>query len=314
MDAERNFQVVGLATAVHAVVVSPTAEIVIDGAVPGQIALGRGGMICNTLAVAAGLGVRVGGIIASGQDQVGARMRGIVEEAGITASYVPTLRTPVTVTIAAGATRSSIMGVEGEREADLDPDAVTGAWRLLGAKPAWVLLTLPALDSPAGARFIELGREAGSAVAVTLSSAGHVNERACRLPQLLDGVDLVFGNADEATALRLAGAQPSLLIATNGAAGATITTRVDDLAVPAGVADVVDTTGAGDSFAAGVLATLDPSVLAAPDLAAIVRSVRIGHQAAAVIIGLLGAEPGQTGRARLTGITAGLYLAHSDES
>jgi hypothetical protein len=64
----------------------------------------------------------------------------IVEEAGIIASYVPTRRTPVTVTISAGGARSSIRGGEGEREADLDPDAITDAWDLLGANSVCPIL------------------------------------------------------------------------------------------------------------------------------------------------------------------------------
>jgi ribokinase len=302
VNTTRNFQLVGLGTAVHAVVVRPATEIVVDGAVPGHIAVGRGGMICNTLAVAAGLGVPVGGIIANGADPAGVLIRTVVEEAGVVAAYVPTLQTPTTVTIAVNGTRSSVMGVEGGREADLEPGAVADAWGRLGARPAWVMLTLPALDSPAGIRFVELAREVGAAVAVTLSSAGHVSERAGRLERLLAGVDLVFGNTDEVAALRGAEVRASLLITTDGARGATISTGAEERVVPSAPAEVVDTTGAGDAFAGGVLATLDPAALEPLDLDAVVRAVQTGHRAAAVIIGMLGAEPGQVGRERLAGI------------
>jgi ribokinase len=255
-------------------------------------------MICNTLAVAAGLGVPVGGIIASGDDPVGGLMRGIVEEAGAAASYITTRRTPVTVTITDGAARSSIMGVEGEREADLDTDAVTNAWARLDARPSWVMLTLPALDSPAGQRFVELARETGAAVAITLSTAEHVKERTNYLTRLFEDVDLVFGNADEVAALYASGTRPSLLITTDGARGATISAGTEEQVVPTEISEVVDTTGAGDSFAGGVLATLDPAALEPVNLDAVVRAVQTGHRAAAVIIGILGAEPGPVGRGR----------------
>jgi ribokinase len=302
----RHCQLVGLGTAVNAVVVRPTLAIVIDGAVAGEIAVGRGGMICNTLAVAAALGARTCGIVASGDDHSGALMRTIVDEAGVVAEFVSTRRTPVTVTIAADATRSSIMGVDGEREADLEADAVTDAWGRLGAQPSWAMLTLPALDSPAGARFVELARAAGAAVAVTLSSVGHVQERSTRLDVLLGAIDLVFGNGDEVSALNAACVSLPLLIATEGGRGATIFAASQTHVVPAAAAEVIDTTGAGDAFAGGVLATLDPVDIAPLNLAAIEHAVRTGHQAAAVVINLLGAEPGPVGRARLSAIPARL--------
>jgi sugar/nucleoside kinase (ribokinase family) len=72
---------------------------------------------------------------------------------------------------------------------------------------------------------------------------------------------------------------------------------------------VVDATGAGDAFAAGLLTALDPKC-ATPlaDLDAVEKAVRAGHRAAAVVVGLLGAEPGAAGRKRLSklGAEAGL--------
>jgi sugar/nucleoside kinase (ribokinase family) len=181
MRAPDNYQLVGLATAVSAVVVRPGEKIVIDGAVSGDVFVGRGGMVCNTLAVASALGARVGGVIASGSDTAGAAARETVAREGIMASFITTPRTPVTVTLVEDATRSSIMGTDGAREADLDPEAIEAAWDALDARPLWVLLTLPALDSPAGTRFISLAHRTGAKVALTLSSAGHVRARASRL-------------------------------------------------------------------------------------------------------------------------------------
>lgn len=295
MKQSPEYQLVGLATAVSAVVARVAGDIVIDGAVPGEVRAGRGGMVCNTLAVAAALGARVGGVIASGNDPAGAALREVVAEEGIDASFVTTARTPTTVTLAVGATRSSIMGVDGEREQHLDPADVTAAWRDLDARPAWVLLTLPALDSPAGEAFTALARDAGAAVAVTLSSAGHVSERTPRLSELLSRANLVFGNADEVAAMTAAGAAPDLVLATDGGSGATVIrrgTRVTHVPLPNSAA-LVDTTGAGDSFAAGVLAVLDPARGSVDELR---TAVLLGHRAAGVMIGRLGAQPGIEGR------------------
>jgi sugar/nucleoside kinase (ribokinase family) len=253
-------------------------------------------MICNTLAVAAALGVHAAGIVANGADEAGTLMRTIIEEAGITAAYITTRQTPTTVTIVTGAQRSHIMGVGGEREADLDPEAVEDAWNSLQGQSAWAVLTLPALDSPAGQRFVQLARQGRSSIAVTLSSAGHVTERTERLGSLLLGVDLVVGNTDEKAALDAARVRVPLLIATDGERGATIHLGDVSSIAPAAPAVVVDTTGAGDAFAAGLLTTLDPADPAGPAaLDAISRAVRAGHQAAAAIVGVMGAEPGPNG-------------------
>jgi ribokinase len=291
------YQIIGLATAVHAVVARTGEALPPDGAVSGQVAVGPGGMICNTLSVAAALGAPAAGIIASGSDAAGEHVRSIIAGTGITAAYITTRQTPTTVTITTGGLRSSVMGVAGEREADLDPEAVEDAWSRLQGRSAWAVLTRPALDSPAGQRFVQLARQGGSSIAVTLSSAGHVTERAQRLSRLLLSADLVVGNADEKVALGAAGVRVPLLIATDGERGATIHLGEESSTVPAAPAAVVDTTGAGDAFAAGLLTALDPPDLTCPD--AITRAVRAGHQAAAVIVGLLGAEPGAEGRQRL---------------
>ncbi len=296
MEPLKECQVVGLGTAVRAVIVRPTEPLVLDGAVSGSVVVGRGGMVCNTLAVAAALGARVGGVIASGSDEAGTAARAALAADGVATSFITTERTPVTVTLAEGLHRTSIMGEAGAREPDLDPAAVEAAWEALALRPAWVLLTLPALDSAAGRRFVELARKAGAAVAVTLSSSGHVRARASGLQDLLSGVDLVFGNTDEHAELQTAGAAASLMIATDGPHGATVLCQgAETVKVPIRArVDVVDTTGAGDAFAGGVLSTLQPVSLATADLK---HAIEVGHSSAGVIVAKMGAEPGDSHQA-----------------
>ena len=296
MEPLKECQVVGLGTAVRAVIVRPNEALVLDGAVSGSIVVGRGGMVCNTLAVAAALGARVGGVIASGADEAGVAARAALAADGVAASFITTEHTPVTVTLAEGLHRTSIMGETGARESDLDPGDVEAAWEALALRPAWVLLTLPALDSAAGRRFVELARKNGAAVAVTLSSSGHVQVRASGLQELLSGVDLVFGNADEHAELQAAGAAAPLMLATDGPHGATVLWQgVESVKVPIRVrVDVVDTTGAGDAFAGGVLSTLQPGSLATADLES---AIEVGQSAAGVIVAKLGAEPGESRQA-----------------
>jgi sugar/nucleoside kinase (ribokinase family) len=108
-------------------------------------------------------------------------------------------------------------------------------------------------------------------------------------------VDVLFANEDEALLLAnatdldgaLAKLSPlvSTLIVTRGAAGALGIERGNRIEIPAApVGKVVDTTGAGDLFAAGFLAA---RCRARP----LERCLQAGAQAAAEIISHFGARP-----------------------
>lgn len=298
------YHLIGLGTAVCAVVARCHSPLEPDRATDGTISIGRGGMICNTLAVAAACGAEVCGIIANGDDEHGRQLRETIAQEGVHAAYITTKHTPVTVTISDKATRSSIMGVDGERERDLEPGAINRSWHTLDIEPVWAVLTLVALDSSAGQSFVRHARDKGAHIAVTLSSAGHVRQRAGRLGELLGGIDLVFGNSDETRAVdENIDIIPAVLLETCGENGAVIRREWEHTLVPLrSHVDVIDTTGAGDAFAGGVLATLMPEQLG--DTNALSKAVRIGHQAAAAVISQLGTTIHPETRDLLAHITA----------
>jgi sugar/nucleoside kinase (ribokinase family) len=69
--------------------------------------------------------------------------------------------------------------------------------------------------------------------------------------------------------------------------------------------DVVDTTGAGDAFAGGVLSTLRPGSRTTADLE---HAIKVGHSAAGVIVAKMGAEPGDSRQSlREVGLCTGLH-------
>jgi sugar/nucleoside kinase (ribokinase family) len=115
------------------------------------------------------------------------------------------------------------------------------------------------------------------------------------LELLLDDVDILLGNEEEVTmlfgsgstelALEAAEETGLLVVMTRGARGAVVLTAKGPVEVPAAAVErVVDTTGAGDLFAAGLLFGLTHGM--GP-----VESTRLGGLCAAEVISHTGARP-----------------------
>ena len=131
---------------------------------------------------------------------------------------------------------------------------------------------------PLALELVAEARRRGAGVSIDPSSLGFV-EAAGRETVLawLSGADLVFPNEDEQGFLRLEG---DGVVLTRGAEGATFAGRT----VAALEADVVDTVGAGDAFAAGFLSRWVDARDADSSLAA-------GVAAAAGCVSVRGARP-----------------------
>ncbi len=146
-------------------------------------------------------------------------------------------------------------------------------------------------------RAAQIAHEAGGTVAFTLSESLCIPGRKEGVMGMIDGgmVDLLFANEDEAMllsgtsdldgALRVLTPKVATLIVTRGAAGALAIEGGQRIEVPAApVEKVVDTTGAGDLFAAGFLAA---RCRARP----MQRCLEAGALAAAEVISHFGARP-----------------------
>ncbi len=143
---------------------------------------------------------------------------------------------------------------------------------------------------------VELAHFGEAAVALSLSDPFCVRHHQSEFLDLLTGdVDLLFANEEEATLLfgarnlddALAALEETGVLAavTRGAEGCVVVTAAGPVAVPAAPVDrVVDTTGAGDLFAAGFLHGithgLDP-----------VDAARLGGLCAAEVVSHVGARP-----------------------
>jgi sugar/nucleoside kinase (ribokinase family) len=258
-----------------------------------------GGSVANTVVGVAALGGRAGFVGCTGDDELGRVFRedlaaaGVVLGDGAPRAGGATGRCLVLVTPDGQRTMATFLGVATDlRPEDLDP--------VLLQRAAVVYLEGYLLDVPRAAGLLEravaLAHEGEAAVALGLSDPLLVARHRDRLLGLLEAgsVDVVVGNAEEARALAGSRGQEAALgfleelgvlgAVTLGGEGAVVVAPEDRYRVPARAVPVVDTTGAGDLFAAGFLYGLARG--AGPGDAA-----RLGTAAAATVLGHLGGRP-----------------------
>jgi sugar/nucleoside kinase (ribokinase family) len=176
---------------------------------------------------------------------------------------------------------------------DVNPDTVRASSIVYLEGYLWD----PPAAKEAFRKAVKIAHEAGNQVALTLSDAFCVDRyRDEFLGLMRDGsLDILFANihelqslygtSDANSALAALREENVLGVITRSAEGALVVSRDGTRAVPAfPVERVVDTTGAGDLFAAGFLAGLTRNL----DLT---DCARLGGLAAAEIISHLGARP-----------------------
>jgi sugar/nucleoside kinase (ribokinase family) len=250
-----------------------------------QIRLGGGGQAANFCAWAASLGERSRLITRVGDDAAG---RLLVAELSVSGVDVLAVRSSeptgvVIVLVEAGGERTFARqrGASTGLRADDLRDSWLGGLRLLHV-PAYALFREPLAS--AARRAVELVRGHGALVSVDLSSAtglreyggANVAEDLLRLAP-----DLLFATEDELAEVRLPpGRLARLVVVKLGARGC----RVLGRRVPAPLVDEVDTTGAGDAFAAAFCAAY---VEGSTPLEAAGRAVLVAGRA----VGQLGARP-----------------------
>lgn len=268
-----------------------------------------GGSAGNTCAVAAAMGAKVAYIGKVADDQLGAVFRHDIRAIGVsfdTAPLIgaaPTARCLILVTPDGQRTMNTFLGAcVTLDESDIDPALVASA--------SVVYLEGYLFDPPAAqAAFLKaagLAHAAGRKVALSLSDAFCVHRHRAAFRDLVKGhVDILFANETEITALyetntweeaaRAVRQDVGLAALTRSEAGSVILQGDDTVVVDAAPCLVVDTTGAGDAYAAGFLAGLT----AGKSLAA---CGQLGSLAAAEVIGHYGARP----EADLSGVMAGV--------
>ena len=257
-----------------------------------------GGSAANTCAVAAGLGARVAYIGKVADDQLGSVFRHDIDAVGVhfpTAALsggAPTARCLILVTPDGQRTMNTFLGAcVTLGEADVDPALVAAAevTYLEG------YLFDPLEAQAAFKKAATAAHAAGRQVALSLSDAFCVNRhRAAFLDLVANHVDILFANEAEITALyerntfeeaaEAARKDVALAALTRSEAGSLILRGTETVHVAAVPTKVVDTTGAGDAYAAGFLAGLTSGK-------SLEICGRMGSIAAAEIISHYGARP-----------------------
>jgi fructokinase len=256
-----------------------------------------GGSAANTCAVAANLGARVAFFGTVANDQLGEVFRHDITAAGVhfptkaLAEGAPTARCLILVTPDGQRTMNTYLGAcvsFGEHDVDTDVVAAAKVTYLEGYL----------FDPPAAQRAFRVAaraaRQAGREVSLSLSDPFCVQRHRAAFRELLADVDILFANeteicslyetnefADAAEAVR---GDVALAALTRSEAGSVVIRGAETLRVAASPAKLVDSTGAGDAYAAGFLA----AYTSGRDLAA---CGLLGSLAAAEIISHYGARP-----------------------
>lgn len=269
-----------------------------------RMASGRetsGGSAANTAAGIAALGGRAGFIGQVADDQLGEVFTHDIRALGVdfrtpasAGGGVPTARCLILVTDDAQRTMNTFLGASQHLPpAALDEAQIRDAGILYLEGYLWD----PEEPRQAMRRAIEVAREAGRAVAFTLSDSFCIARHRDGFNALIDegSIDILFANEAEVmglsgtddfeTAIAETAKRVPLLVVTRSEQGALAVegdSRAEVQAEP--VDKVIDTTGAGDLFAAGFLtgrARGEP----------LERCLRMGAIAAAEVISHYGARP-----------------------
>jgi sugar/nucleoside kinase (ribokinase family) len=258
-----------------------------------------GGSAANTMAGIASLGGRAAFVGAVAEDELGRIFRHDLTAAGVHAALVsigaepPTARCLILVTPDAERTMNTYLGAAALLgEAKLDPAILTEASVLYFEG---YLFSSPE-NKAAFYHAAKVAKAAGRTVALSLSDRFCVEFHRTEFKTLIrDYVDILFANEPEITALyetgrfdeaaRAVASDVEIACLTWGAAGSLIVSGGQAISVSAApVARVVDTTGAGDLYAAGFLYGYTRGC-------SLAESGRIAALAAGEIIGHIGPRP-----------------------
>ncbi len=256
-----------------------------------------GGSVANSVAGIGALGLSTAFIGRVSDDELGRYYAEAMRAVGTDfvnpprAGALPTSRSMILVSPDGERSMNTYLGISTDLDEDDVPDAVAGRAGIL-------FLEGYLYDKPKGKaafeRAAQAARAGGGRAGITLSDPFCVERHRDDFRALLGTLDFVLGNEHEwqalfqtddlGAALEQAASESGLIVCTRSGHDVVIVEGADTVTVPVTRVEPVDTTGAGDQFAAGFLyglATGKPLAVAG----------RMGCIAAAEVIGHYGARP-----------------------
>jgi sugar/nucleoside kinase (ribokinase family) len=244
------------------VVVAHKDPIAVGSDTPARVRLAGGGSAANTACWLASLGDAAQLMAARGDDAFGAMAAAELDAAGV-AFMGPVLDDESTGTCVV------LVAADGERSMLPDRGAndrlpVASIIGGLDPMPGWVHLSGYAIlhegSRNAGRAALSAGIAGDAVVSIDAASTAPIKAVGAEaFLQWIDGASLVFANDAEIDALggvRAVLDHVGAVVVKHGAAGATWTDGVQTLTAEGFPVEVVDTTGAGDAFAAGWIAAI----------------------------------------------------------
>ncbi len=226
--------------------------------------MASGGSAANTMSGLAQLGVEAGFLSKIGEDEIGHFFEKQMTESHVKPlmlkSETPSGRVQALVTADGERTFATCLGAAAEMCADDIKPELFDSWDIFYVEG--YLVANPTMLKKA----IETAKAQGMIIAIDLASYNVVEESHDFLLDLVNNyVDIVFANEKEAFAFT--GMEPKaamnyiaercdIAVVKIGSKGALVQRDNEIVTVPPMKADVVDTTGAGDMWAAGFLAGL----------------------------------------------------------
>ncbi len=271
---------------------------VLHGAMPPGVEA-SGGSAANTMVGVAAFGGSAAYIGKVGDDDLGEVFRSDLQSVGVgfdvpgASDGPPTARCLIQVTSDAQRTMNTYLGISAHLGPEsIDTDLVASASHLYCEGYLWDRDEAKAAIRHA----MDAAHAARRTVSLTLSDDFCVvRHREEWLELMTDKVDVLFGNVSELctlygvedidTAMEAVSEQVQLAFVTMGARGSVVVAGSDRVHVEADeLHAVVDTTGAGDLYAAGVLYGLSRG-------ASLDHAARLGSIASAEVISHMGARP-----------------------
>lgn len=257
-----------------------------------------GGSVANTIAGLGALGLSTGFIGRVRDDELGRYYAQAMAEVGtdfvnapVAGGELPTSRSMIFVSPDGERSMNTYLGISTELGPDDVPQQVTQKADLL-------FLEGYLFDKPIGKDAFMIAardcREGGGRAGITLSDPFCVERHRDDFQKLLGQMDFVIGNEHEwralfqtddlGRALEVAASQSGLIVCTRSGEDVVIVNGAETVRVPVDHVAPVDSTGAGDQFAAGFLYGLATG-------ASLSVAGRMGCIAAREVIGHYGARP-----------------------